>query len=558
MKKIFCVFAGLFLSGALLFAGGGKQDQSSGAGGLTTLRVFDENVAFTFGVGETVYLSDWISGKVPSRLWEQFNADLAKHGIKLRFDLVEEDQKATTVRTMLASGKFNDYDWLNIGDFDERARQALVDQGRLYAINQLVSQYSTGEAKTFYNSDTGKAFAGLSSLEDGNFYWIQGGYNDYMWKSPDNPHGNFQYTRIRQDWLDKLGIAMPTTLDQYYNALTAFRTKDVNGNGRQDEVADIAVDHFQNGVAQWFGLGTNWVSLFKNGTVASPWYQPNVKEYIAFMNRLYRAGVLRINGAGPDMNNNIIGVSYSWSTDTWTEPGITMPAGAAKAYFVPMMIQAVSGTAPLAWEEAARGFASDRLYVVSKATKNAAGIAKLLDYIMSDTWQTFAHYGIEGYTFDMVNGSPVSRQQPNSAGTGIDMTIASTQSHHTFTRFLPRMRLNQDKQPEAANVMTAFSKENGYPDGGQTKYRFVVDGYENKFGFVQDINSKMAPATIKELDRITAIRPDLETYCQELLTGLITGQKNVSGWDGYMADLKRLGLDELVSIYQARINRAKK
>jgi putative aldouronate transport system substrate-binding protein len=68
----------------------------------------------------------------------------------------------------------------------------------------------------------------------------------------------------------------------------------------------------------------------------------------------------------------------------------------------------------------------------------------------------------------------------------------------------------------------------------------------------------MAPATIKELDRITAIRPDLETYCQELLTGLITGQKNVSGWDGYMADLKRLGLDELVSIYQARINRAKK
>ncbi len=41
---------------------------------------------------------------------------------------------------------------------------------------------------------------------------------------------------IRQDWLDKLGLEAPTTVDEMYTVLTAFRTQDPNGNGEMDEV----------------------------------------------------------------------------------------------------------------------------------------------------------------------------------------------------------------------------------------------------------------------------------------------------------------------------------
>lgn len=41
---------------------------------------------------------------------------------------------------------------------------------------------------------------------------------------------------INQKWLDKVGMKMPVTLDEFYNVLIAFRDKDPNGNGKKDEI----------------------------------------------------------------------------------------------------------------------------------------------------------------------------------------------------------------------------------------------------------------------------------------------------------------------------------
>jgi len=45
---------------------------------------------------------------------------------------------------------------------------------------------------------------------------------------------NFLY--INKAWLDKLGLAMPTTIAEYHRALQAFATQDPNGNGKADEI----------------------------------------------------------------------------------------------------------------------------------------------------------------------------------------------------------------------------------------------------------------------------------------------------------------------------------
>lgn len=39
---------------------------------------------------------------------------------------------------------------------------------------------------------------------------------------------------IRKDWLDKLKLSEPKTLDEYYNVLKAFKEKDPDGNGKDD------------------------------------------------------------------------------------------------------------------------------------------------------------------------------------------------------------------------------------------------------------------------------------------------------------------------------------
>ena len=52
----------------------------------------------------------------------------------------------------------------------------------------------------------------------------------------DNSLMVFQGPIVRKDWLDKLGIPMPETIDDWYAMLQAFRDKDPNGNGKKDEV----------------------------------------------------------------------------------------------------------------------------------------------------------------------------------------------------------------------------------------------------------------------------------------------------------------------------------
>src|SRR5918995_3847419 len=41
---------------------------------------------------------------------------------------------------------------------------------------------------------------------------------------------------INTAWLDALGLPMPTTVDEYHDALVAFKTQDPNGNGKADEI----------------------------------------------------------------------------------------------------------------------------------------------------------------------------------------------------------------------------------------------------------------------------------------------------------------------------------
>ena len=45
-----------------------------------------------------------------------------------------------------------------------------------------------------------------------------------------------QFYWIRQDWLDKLGLAVPTTVDELHDVLLAFKNNDPNGNGKADEI----------------------------------------------------------------------------------------------------------------------------------------------------------------------------------------------------------------------------------------------------------------------------------------------------------------------------------
>ena len=58
----------------------------------------------------------------------------------------------------------------------------------------------------------------------------------------------------------------------------------------------------------------------------------------------------------------------------------------------------------------------------------------------------------------------------------------------------------------------------------------------------------LALPTEEQLERKSELKTDLETYSKELATQLILGQASLDDWDSYMAELKDLGLDEILEI----------
>ncbi|OKP83942.1 ABC transporter substrate-binding protein [Paenibacillus helianthi] len=102
---------------------------------------------------------------------------------------------------------------------------------------------------------------------------------------------------IRQDWLDKLGLKMPKTQDEYVKVLEAFRDKDPNGNGQKDEIPTGGreqvrwMDHLfaMYGVAMFEGY-PDW-DIY-DGKLTYSAVTPNMRAALEFIAKLYKEGLI--------------------------------------------------------------------------------------------------------------------------------------------------------------------------------------------------------------------------------------------------------------------------
>ena len=104
---------------------------------------------------------------------------------------------------------------------------------------------------------------------------------------------------INQKWLDNLGLEMPTTVDEWYNVLKAFKEQDANGNGDpNDEVPLTGCGMFEwiRYVNPWGitdSLEENYLALDQE--TKKPIFIPadeRYKECIEFFHKLYAEGIM--------------------------------------------------------------------------------------------------------------------------------------------------------------------------------------------------------------------------------------------------------------------------
>jgi putative aldouronate transport system substrate-binding protein len=104
-------------------------------------------------------------------------------------------------------------------------------------------------------------------------------------------------TIYRGDWLEKLGLAVPTTTDEYAEAVRAFTKDDPDGNGAADTYGRLLYHtiRFDDDLFHAFGIAVghhmNGFWQTRDGQVTLDWVQPQMKEALTWMRDLWAEGI---------------------------------------------------------------------------------------------------------------------------------------------------------------------------------------------------------------------------------------------------------------------------
>lgn len=482
----------------------------------------------------------WSQNKNP---WKGYQELLDKYNLEVDLQFVPTEQYQTVLQTRMAAAN-NLPDIVHAHALDTATMLSFAKQGIIQPISDLVDKYSNGNVKRAMD-EVAPYLRGVITASDGKYYWLSNAKTNKYYSSA-NPEGEIMpiglTMQMRKDWLDKLGIAAPTTTAEFMAAVKKMRDVDVNGNGKKDEIVAANVQIFGNGISQWFGLGDQLATIdVVNQKVVSPWYQEGLKEYILYMQELYKAGLLEPSlnswemGLQLKAENRVI-ASHEYGMAGWIENEVT---GVKDVEFIPLQTldNGIDGVM-----SASSGEPTElvyRRYAVTKACKNQEAAVRFFDMAYSKEMEDL-QAGQEGRNYYVQDGIKLSYNETQMKEKGVDVTPFMSEwfpSAETFGSINGQL------------TGTTELKKN-YQIGFMDRLR------DGKILWYPNIEwPYLAVPTDEEIEKTNEINTNLDTLNQELLTKLCLGQYTVDKLDTYIAQLEKLGLKDLIAIKQAQLDR---
>ncbi len=326
-------------------------------------------------------------------------------GYKVQYDMLPQDKPQDKLNILIASGE--PYDAITtLGSTDFKALYSdYAKKGALVDLGPLIDKYGPNI----------KASIDPEALEaakvDGKLYAIPT-------KSISNV---FESLYIRQDWLEKVNLKAPTTLDELVAVLKAFKEKDPGGNGDKNIPLTVKGDaHFISNIAGAFGLANFWNDV--NGKMTPRILDPAYKDYVNFVTQLFKQGLLdKEYAANKDatskekFTSGKAGmIALNWADVPTIADALNKNFPAAKAVYIP----ALKGKDGKAGLSATRGF--DRLTYIPKASKHPEDAIKWINAkLEKETFKTMAigeenkHYTFKDGTYTPIQ--PIFTDERNAA-----------------------------------------------------------------------------------------------------------------------------------------------
>ncbi|WP_153978292.1 extracellular solute-binding protein [Paenibacillus xylanilyticus] len=251
-----------------------KPSTQQDAGGPLTK--YDPPIKLTSTMNETGKESLAQGDTHANNIWTRGYKD--ELGIEVTYDWIVPDANYNDkMNVTLASGDLPDVLKVSAVQFEQ-----LHEAGMLEDLTDVYDKYASDLVKEFMSAEGG---AGLKPVtKDGKIYAMVSfpgslDSSDMIW--------------IRQDWLKKVGLEAPKSMQDVIQIAEAFTFEDPDGNGKDDTYGialnkDLPINAFLLG---YHGYLETWIKD-ASGQVVNGTIQPEVKEGLRELQNLYQRGVL--------------------------------------------------------------------------------------------------------------------------------------------------------------------------------------------------------------------------------------------------------------------------
>lgn len=362
--------------------------------------------------------------------------------------------------------------------------------------------------------------------------------------------GRISSSWINKKWLDKLGLAMPTTMDEFYKVLKAFKEQDPNGNGKADEVPISGYkegnknygDQFIKSFYGSWGFGGNsgiiapFMDIDNGGKVRYIATDNTFKDMITFFNKLWMEGLIDKEILSQDMKQEIakvdderVGYVAKGNNNLWMGKN-------RNNYVQNPVLKGIDGK--VYWTGISPKVRDLGSFVITSKNPNPAATLRWGDYFLSEEGTALARLGIQDVTYT-IGSDGFYKLKDEFAKNPNGLTVDEALSEYTIFQGggIPQ-RVTQKVDQSAAVLPEMIANKD------------VI-----RPNLVPDEKLMIPTFTEKENIELSTYATDIEAYADENIVKFITGAKPLSEWDKYVSTLNKMQLDKYLAIYQAAYDR---
>lgn len=415
---------------------------------------------------------------------------------------------------------------------------AMYKDGVSISLNDLMDEYMPNFSKIVKKYPTiGRDLR----LDDGTYSFVSTLYDT---ENEDDRAAASQYgLAIRKDWLEEVGKEIPTNINEWYDVLSAFKKYDPNQNGLADEEPVSMASSGWKYFLSAYGIDDDPIN--QDGKIVYGFTTEAYKEYLAEMKKWNDEGL--ISNMFEDTSLEVRQQQVTGNkAGAWKADANHFDEDDSSSYI--SLLRQVAPNAEFAavpWPKTADGyqwcysdiaaFSRDTTVITKNAKEHGTdkAAAYLIDYMLSENGSTYLTWGVEGESYEVVNGE---KKLLDGMNDDVDFHGATIKKINTYadptTVMLPQFGeissfILSNKSKPYVEACKVWSK-------GDTSY-------------------KLSPAcqlTVDQQAEVDKVTEGMKSYIGKMHQKFIEGKAPLTDYDTYVSQVNNMGADKYVEIWQ--------